>query len=93
MTLTTLFYSVLGIFLFALAFYVVFWPVLLLLKQLGMRINTRYFITALVTLTISGIGVAAADFRFLVPIVIGMPVLVLMWWGDHRAEARQRSRQ
>jgi len=93
MSLTTLFYSALGIFLFALAFYVVFWPVLLLLKYLGKGINTRYFITALLTLTISGVGVAAADFRFLVPIVIGMPVLALMWWGDRRVEARQRSRQ
>ncbi|MBD1863011.1 MULTISPECIES: hypothetical protein [Trichocoleus] len=92
MSLTFVFYSVLGIFLFALAFFVIFWPVLLLLKHLGKGINTRYFITALLTLTISGVGVAAADLRFLVPIVIGIPVLALMWWGDHRAEARQRSR-
>nr|WP_290226288.1 hypothetical protein [Trichocoleus desertorum] len=93
MSLTTIFYSLLGIFLFSLAFYVIFWPVLLLLKYLGKGINTRYLITALLTLTISGVGVAAADFRFLVPIVIGMPVLALMWLGDRRAEARQRSRQ
>lgn len=93
MSLTLILYSLLSIALFALAFFVIFWPVLLVLKHLGKGINTRYIITALLTLTISGVGLALVDFRFLVPLVIGMPVLGLMWWGDRRHEARQRSRQ